>query len=128
MTRWIESIAAHIEANALGAQGTSLFIQEMPETDDDGPTTVIAVERGTTMLVGGNGKVDMPGLLVGVRASTFGAAWDQCEAVRELLRAITNTTIQGTYFLGVAADGPLEDAGRDEKSRRQIMCRFVVAF
>lgn len=126
MTRWIEALVAHVEASGLGTQGVDLFAQDLLETDDDGPTAVLAIQPGTTTNTGGNRKVDAPGLLVGVRAASFAAAWDRCDAIRDLIRTIGGQTIQGQAFLGVVAASPLEDAGRDERSRRQIVCRFEV--
>lgn len=125
---WMQSLKDHLAANGLGTYGVDLFIGTMADDDANRDIPVLALARykGTTIEVGGNGKVDIPMLQLAVRAKDYDQAEERLEAARDLLRQITNQTVQGTYFLRVQPDGTLKDIQRDDRGRQRFTADFEV--
>jgi hypothetical protein len=90
-----------------------------------GLTTALSLEPGNVILVGG-GHVDRSLLVLEVRGPSFESAFERIEAIRTLLGSIANTTVHGSYFVGVSVTDTIQDMGRDAKERQVLSTRFEV--
>lgn len=122
---WMEALAAHLVANSLGTEGVDLFVGMMNDTDQPGPVLGLAMYKGTTRETMG-GHLDVPMLQVAVRAPSYKDAEARIVAARDLLRAITDQTIEGFRFVRVQPDGYVKDIQRDGKGRQMFTADFEV--
>jgi hypothetical protein len=118
-------IAARLAAVGLGTVGTNIFVNYKPPTTDN----IISVfgyagqppER--THDTSGN---DHPGIQVWVRNTSAATARTTIESVYNALDGITNTTLSGTFYLGIFANQSPEMMGRDENGRTEFVVNFTV--
>lgn len=126
MADWVDALALHIAANGLGVAADTLFVGTMIDTDQPGPVVGLGEYKGREVETMGSNGVDVPMLQIAVRAPSYEDAKTRIAAVRNLLRAITNQTVQGTHFVRVQPDGNPKDVGRDDKGRQQFTADFEV--
>lgn len=102
MTSWIESVRDHIVANSLGTFNTDLFIGGF--TGEASPAISLAEYGGSTTETEGPGvQIEQPMLQIAARGTDYIDTRARVIAVRALLTAILNKTVQGTAFIGITS-------------------------
>lgn len=123
----LEAIGDYLETQGQGTLGTNLFLARMPESPDS-CVTVFEYEGAAPMEVFRSNvtAVDMPRIQVKVRASRedYPVARDKAAAIRDLLGAITNTTISGVSLLRVRPVASILPLGFDQQDRPIVAVNF----
>lgn len=123
---WIDKLRKHIVANGLGTYGTDLFKAGLEDGTGVGDPTIGMIEySGKTTETMGN-SVDDPKLHIAGRGSSYDTTRQRMSAIRDLLKVIKNTDIQGMHFTRVAPNGTIHYLNRDGSNRHQFTMNFEV--
>lgn len=116
----ISDIAAYLETNSVGTQGTDLFLGYLPA---DLAAGVVVLDTGG-MQPEPYLPTKEPTFQVFVRAATYAAGKSKLDTVRGLLHQLKNTTLGSTYFYFILALSEGGHLGRDEAGRDTFSMNF----
>lgn len=126
---FLEAVGDYLQAQSQGTLGTDLFLGRMPDSPD---ACVCLFEYSGSlpeMTFGSSGiAIDRPQLQVMTRAGRddYPTARDKAVTLRNLLTAITNTTLGAFSVLRIEASGSVNPLGPDEKDRPLVSVNFNV--
>lgn len=121
----LEAVGTYIDTNSVDLTlGTNLFLSKMPESPDY--CVAIFEYEGLPPIetFGSAGFViERPSLQVMVRASRedYVTARDKAVTLRNLIAAISNTTLSSIGILRVTSMGSINPLGVDELERPQVI-------
>lgn len=125
MSTVLESVGNYIDTNSADLTlGTNLFLSKMPESPDFCVAVFEYEGLPPIETFGSSGfSVDRPSLQIMVRATRedYVTARDKAATLRNLISAISNTTISDIGILRVASLGSIMPLGVDELERPMIV-------
>lgn len=115
-------IASYLEDNSIGTVGTDIFIDALPDTQDD----MIAVYNTGGFDADIDIPVSNPTCEILVRSMSAATAQSTAESIKGLLHQKMNSTLVtgGYYFYYVFIMGDINLIGRDEKQRVEYSINF----
>jgi hypothetical protein len=104
---------------------TYKYIGDMPDT----PNNLICL-----FLTGGydpemdlsKNAITRPTLQVRVRDTSYSSGVARCEAIQTLLRGVTNTEINGNYYIEILQQSDILSLGKDDKNRSNFTINFKI--
>jgi len=126
----LEEVAAFLEAQGLGTQGTNLFAGG-PQVDspNDGIFLIHAPGLPGIYTMGPSGSapaIERPRLQVWTTWSDQENGRAKAEAVHAALRNVYEQTLSGVRYLSIDADGEVADLGKDANGRWQFSANYSV--
>ncbi len=123
----IEELGNFLEAGGGGTQGADLFLNGLP-ADPDAAVAIQEYSGEAPGLVHGTAGVseERRRFQLLARAVTLAAAVAKAQAAHALLCQVHNTTLSGTWYVGIY---PLQSPfplGRDENGRARVVCNYRV--
>jgi hypothetical protein len=100
------------------------YVGEMPDSPDALVCLYARSGRARTLYSGG--ELRKPDLHVEVRAATYAACLTKMEAVCAAIHLLTDTVINGTYYVSVLASQEMTPLGKDARNRTVLSQNFEV--
>jgi len=126
MTSAETDIATYLAQQGFGTLGSTIFVNDKPASPD-ALIAVFGYAGQSPERTHDTPGIAKPGVQIWVRAAINGAgqARNQIENICTALDGITNTTINGTFFVGINAiqSGPTP-LGKDENNRAEYSWNF----
>lgn len=128
----LDAIGAHLQANAIGTVGTSIFLSQLPDSPDfaiglfEYPGLPTTKAFGTTVLIE-NARLQVmvrssrPGV-----ANAYVTARNKAEAIYVLLDGAGKQTLSGKTYYYIEALAPPAGQGTDDNLRNLITCNYAV--
>jgi hypothetical protein len=71
-------------------------------------------------------KIEMPTVMVHVRDLSFTAGYSRCEAIKNILDAVTHRTVGGTFYDSIRIVGDINYLQVDERGRHLFSINFII--
>lgn len=127
MATILEAIGDYLEAHDYGTLGTNIFLGMMPDSPDE-CIAVFEDQGGSPRFSLGTGgiQIDEPNLQIMFRSARddYPGARDKAETIRQLLSAITETTMSGIRVMRISPVGSVLPMGVDPEHRSVISLNF----
>jgi hypothetical protein len=117
-----QEVAEYLEENDIATLGTDLFIDTVPDVDDD--IVVVYNTGGETPDI--YVPIENPTFEVLVRSMSADSAYSKAKSIKELLHLKYNVELvdDNTYFYYIQMTGSINLLGRDEKGRIEYSLNF----
>jgi hypothetical protein len=113
-------------STALAGQVGNLFVMDMPDAPDAAAATYQYGGQGPIQTMGNNKLIRRPRLQVVVRDKRVDVALDRSDEIWNLLVAVKEQTINGTYYHRVVAVTEPFEIGPDSNNRERVVCDYEI--
>ena len=107
----------------LTAIETYIYLGDYPDTPDNLLVIYETSGRDPDKCMDG-GKYEKPSFQVYVRNTSYATGISNCEAIKDVLSLISNTTINDNFYLSIRQRGDIMRLGKDYKNRVEFTLNF----
>lgn len=113
-------IAAYLQTQAIGTVGTNIFYGYLPDAPDNAIAIYDTAGRPSQIH-----EIDRPNFQVVVRNTSYSSAATTIQSIQALLQNITNTTINGQFYVDISNLQSPFSAGYDVEKRVEFRQNYV---
>lgn len=102
---------------------TNCYLGDMPDSPDD--VLCIYETGGYPAELNLNGDaIDRPTFMIKVRNTTHAGGITKCELIKAALSSVSNTTINGHFYLSIRQQSDILSLGKDARNRSEFSINF----
>jgi hypothetical protein len=104
---------------------TNEFIGDLPETPDN-LMAIFGTGGFNPIFTQDKDIIERNTFMITIRDTSYASGYARCVAIKNILNGVTNTTVNGNFYIEIFQVGDINSLGRDTKARMQFTMNFKV--